>query len=76
MFNIFEKRKDRKPLPGKSLQSGKSVQNSANLWDEILRQFYALPVEKQDEVLYSIYKKIYSNSYRRRSYDYIVAGKC
>ena len=79
MFSSFNKREVKYTSRGTSQLSARGQQKTADksIWDEILRQFYALPKERQDEILLRIYKNLHRNSLsRRQSGEYLIAGKC
>ncbi len=57
-------------------KAGSKNSEEFSLWSQILFQFRALPKERQDEILLRIYRKLYGNTVRAKSYSFISSGKC
>ena len=57
-------------------KAGSKKNEEISLWSQILFQFRALPRDRQDEILLRIYRKLYGNTVRAKSYSFISSGKC
>jgi hypothetical protein len=57
-------------------KTGAKNAEEISLWNQILFQFRALPKERQDEILLRIYRKLYGNTARAKSFSFISSGKC
>ncbi len=67
MFNYFSKGKTQSSPKNNATRPKSALQQGqTSVWDEIMKKFYALPKEKQDEILLRIYKRIYINSKRKK----------